>query len=192
LISTRVWLFRVILLMLTALMVISWFMAWWSADIEAVMLYRAVIIHPWGLWHELGPLEGYAAGADMPGWFAYIMWAYLGLCVIALLYSMFVKEKVIRVLKLKMSLPQLLIGIAGLSYVIVVIVAVVFAAIRTQDFFSIKLVGETTVTLTGGLSGIIEARFEIGYWLAWTAGLMLIALALLRNKIIGRPRLNVK
>lgn len=30
----------------------------------------------------------YLAGAVMPGWFAPLMWIYLGICVVALLYSL--------------------------------------------------------------------------------------------------------
>jgi len=173
------------------LMLLSWFMPWWSCYIVEVMLDNAIVIHPWGLEQNLGPFAGYASsGFEMPVWFAPFMWTYLGICVAALLYGSWLGEKEVKIGKFKFKWPKLLVGGVGLSYIVVVVLAVIVAAIRTGDFYGMHLIGYSYFEVATHVESGVEAGLRFGYWLACGVGPLCIALALLRDRIIGKPKLN--
>lgn len=180
--SFRAWLFRGLTLIATGLMVFSWFQYWWVADIFELGK-NAVIIRPWGLVQNVGEI-GSIYGADMPAFFAPAMWTYLVLAIAALLFSLFAPNKHFKIWKLGFTLPSFLIGFVGFSYIIVVILAVIVAAIRTGDF-GMALIGTTFIPEPYPGSDV-TGRLEIGYWLACVAGSVLLLLGILRNKIIGK------
>ncbi len=184
-INKRVWFFRIAILVLIGLLLTSWFLPWWTCEIE--MLKCNIWIHPWGLSHNLGVFAGYAHGADMPIWFAPIMWAYLSICVIALIASLFIKDKIIKLGKFSFKLPSLIIGLVGFSYIVVVVAAVIMAAIRTGDFYNTHLIGYTYVVLSEDthMESAAYTSLLTGYWLACAVGPSLLILSLLREKIIG-------
>jgi hypothetical protein len=177
----RNWLFRGSMIIAIGLMILSWFMTWWECTTPAMSYW--VRIHPWGLDANLGVFIAYIEGSDMPVWFAPFMWIYFGICIAALLYSLVAKEKVFTLGKLKLPLPQIVIGGVGLSYIIVVILAVIVAAIRSGDFFNMSLVGFTYIEEA---YGNVYGTLLPGYWLACVTGPLLVFLAVFRNKIIGR------
>jgi hypothetical protein len=182
--NARAWFFRGLTLIAAGLMVLSWFMPWWEADV--VILQGAnVVIHPWGLTNTLDFFIVYIEGSDMPGWLKYVMFSYLGIAVLALLASMFLKDKAVKVLKFNFTLPQLIILIVGISYIIVPVVAAIFAAVRTGDFWGMHLLGETHIVIND-LESDVVAGFLPGYYLAYAAGVLMVVLALLRNKITGK------
>lgn len=185
--NARIWLFRVLVIGSAGLMLLSWFMPWWKGRIIEILGW--VQIRPWGLEHNLQEYTGYIAGAEMPAWFAPLIWAYLGLCIGLLLFSLFASEKRVGLGKFKLSLPHVIIGGVGLSYIVVVVLAVIIAAIRTGDFYGIHLIGKSFFSLGYPIEGNVEAGFLFGYWLACGVGPLLIVLALLRNKIIGKAKL---
>ena len=187
----RVWLFRGLVIVAAGLMLLSWFMPWWSADVLYFFLEKAIVIHPYGL--EVCPVEeiaGVIPGAEMPAWFAPLMWAYLGVCLLSLLSSLFVGEKEFSLSKRRYKKAKLLIGGVGLSYIVVVVLAVIIAAIRTGDFWGLRLQGYTFISLGYPMESDLYARLLLGYWLACAVGPLLIVLALLRNKVIGKPKLR--
>ncbi len=147
-----------------------------------------VQIRPWQLEHNISAeYYGYLTNASMPNWFAPIMWTYLGICMALLLLSLFVRAKMISLGKFKLELQQIIIGGVGLSYIVVVILAIIVAAIRTGDFYGVHIWGITEIDVGGWLEGRVEAGLLPGYWLACGGvGPLLIILATLRNKIIGK------
>lgn len=192
--NSRVWVFRGLVIVAGGLMLLSWFMPWWSCVVYELGSKDIVVIHPYGLWQNtaaLGPWVSFLKGAEMPVWFAPFAWTYLGICVILLLYSLFAKEKTFNLGKFRLSLPQVLIGCVGLSYILTVIIAVIVAAIRTADF-GMHLIGYSYIDRGYPYVSDAHAGFLFGYWLAWGVGLLLIALALLRNRIIGKAKLIVR
>jgi hypothetical protein len=135
----------------------------------------------------------------MPGFFAPLMWAYLVVALAVLLVGMFVKDITVRLGKLgtllprwlmRLSLPQWLVGGVGVSYIIFVVVFLIYAYIRISDM-GVLLVG-TSYIVVGGfeLGAEALANFEPGFYLACVAGPLCLVLGLLRNKIIGRPKLS--
>ncbi len=188
--NARVWLFRVLILAAAGLMLLSWFMPWWTADI--LELDATVVIRPWGLEENLGDFASWIKGSDMPAFFAPAIWTYLGICIAALLFVSWIKDRNIRLLRKHFSLPKFVIGLVGFSYIVVVVLAVIIAAIRTGDFYGLALIGYTYIDLGEPMISGVEAGFLLGYWLACAVGPLLIILALLRNKIIGKSKFNTK
>jgi hypothetical protein len=133
----------------------------------------------------------YLQGSEMPGFFAPFMWLYLGLAIAALLIGAWIKDKSIGLFGRKFNLSKLIIGVVGFSYIVVVIVAVIFAAIRTRQF-GLSLLGRSFISRGELEETWVEARLLFGYWLACGVGPLLIVLALLRNRIIGKAKLIVR
>lgn len=183
--NARVWLFRSLILIAIGLLFVSWFLPWWKCTTPAMEGW--VRIRPWGLENNLGIFAVHIDGSDMPGWFGPFMWAYLGLCTVLLLVSLFVKDKVFRFCKIRFSLPHTLLAGVGLSYIVVAILAVVIAAIRSGDYFNMSLIGFTYVEEA---YGNVYGSLQLGYWLACATGPLLLLLSLFRNKIIGKSSIS--
>ena len=187
--SSRVWLWRVLVLGALGLLLLSWFVPWWSINVYEIGP-DAVIIRPWGLETQLRPAErALIEGAEMPPWFAPFVFTYLGGVVIVLLVSLFITNRVFQIGKIRFRLPALIVGLVGFSYIVVVVTAFVVATIRAGEYFGgINLIGYTYIDLGEPYMSGADAGFVLGYWLACAVGPLLIVLALLRNKIVGEPK----
>jgi hypothetical protein len=169
-------------------MVFTWFQIWWSVNVFELVGSPDVFVRPWGLFmsEQMKPYDWTLTGSEMPAFFTPAMWTYFGLAVFGLLFSLFVKDKVINVWKIKTTLPQLIIGLVGFSYIVVVATAVIMIAVRAQDFYNGALSGTILVALSPGLQSQVTMGLEQGYYLACIAGPVLLVLSLLRNIIIGK------
>lgn len=191
----RAWLFRFLVLAIGALLVVTWFMPWWVCHVESNEAgIHDVAIHPYGL--DPGGLEGYFSlmpkggkEVEVPGFLPPLMWTYLGLVILALLLGILFKEKNIRLLGKELNISRWLIGIVGFSYIAVVVIAVVFTMSKLEPL-GIPFSGTAMVNIGKfAMWDIIfdaESSLKIGYWLACAVGPLLIILALLRNRIMGR------
>ncbi len=113
----------------------------------------AILIHPYGLEMNVHPDDLSYMGINnadnmMPSWFTPIMWGYLGLCILALLFSLYLGDKKVKLAKFSFKWSSLLVGIVGLSYVVAAITAVIIAMIRTGDS-GLSFLGTTTFTIPG-------------------------------------------
>ena len=186
--NTRVWIFRVLVLVGAGLMLYTWFQPWWTAYIVELDV-TAVTVFPYGMELDMGGYEYWVAGAEdaMPGWFTPFMWVYLALCMVALLYSLVASSaKGISIGKIRLSLPQVLVGGVGLSFVVVVVSAVIVIAIQSGNFYDAPLQGTIFVTKSRDEASYVETGLKFAYWLACGTGLFIAILGLLRNKIIGK------
>ncbi len=185
----RLWLFRGLILVGAGFMLFSWYSPWWTARISDLSGSDHMLMRPWGVEVMAAEIRTYANRAlySMPAFFAPLMWTYLGLCMLALAVSLFV-EKQVTLGRFRLSLPQVLIGLVGLSYLIAVAAAFVIAQIKAGAG-GFAFVGSSIVPnpMTGG-STRFTGELKPGYWLAIGAGSLLVALAALRNSIIGKTR----
>jgi len=189
----RVWLFRGLVGIAAGLMVTSWILPWWACTITEVGFAPVARIYPYGLWLDTEVIGGYIhylKGAEMPAFFTPLIWTYLGLCIALLLSSLFVKGKTFNLGKFRFSLPKVLIGSVGLSYIVFSVLAVVVAAIRTGAYFGTPLQGYFLINLGEPFVSDAYTSLEFGYWLACGVGPLLIVLALLRDRIIGKAKLS--
>ena len=187
--NARVWLFRVLVVAAAGVMLVSWLLPWWTVDIE-MFGNDMVQIRPWGLVlaERMGDFKVLLKGADMPVWFAPFMWAYLGLCMLALLVGIFIRGKDISIGKFKFTLSQLLIGGVGFSYIVAGIVAAVYAGMRMKNAFNVSLQGRSHIDLGDPFVTYVETRLLPGYYLIYVAGAILVALAIFRDKIINERK----
>lgn len=183
------WLFRGLILVGAGLMLYSWYTPWWGAQISDLPGTDHMIMRPWGVEVMVAEIRTYANRSlySMPAFFPPFMWAYLGLCMVALAASLFLQKR-IALGRFQLSLSQVLIGIVGLSYVIAVATAFAIAQIKAGAG-GVSFVGSSIVPnpMTGGSTRFTGA-LKTGYWLAAGAGVFLVALAILRNTIVGRAR----
>ena len=162
----------------------GWFIPWWSCHVVGLEGY--VRIRPWGLEHDLGATAGFIMGSDMPGYFAPVMWTFFALSIVALISTLFIKDKKFNMLgKIKISIPGAIIGLVGFSYICVAAIGLIVMAVRTGDFYETHLIGSTAVFDVFEEALNVEANLELGYYLIPSFGLFLIILALLRSKIVG-------
>ena len=186
--NAKVWLYRVLVAAGGGIMLVSWFMPWWTIDIEELGP-DLVQIRPWGLAvsDRLGSFDILIKGAAMPDWFGPAMFAYLGLCILALLVGMFVRGKTFGFGKLKLNLSQILVGGVGASYIVAGIVMAVYASMRLVSFYNTPLQGRSYVDL-GDMHTYITTTLLPGYYLIYVAGVVLGVVALLRDRITGESK----
>lgn len=191
--SPRVWLYRILIILSIGFLLLTWFMDWWGCNIYALH-GDVVIIHPYGMWLDLETIGGFISlikGYEMPIWFTPAMWIYLVICVGLLLFSLFAKNKEFKIIKIKTTLPSFIIGLVGFSYIFVCILAVIVISIRAVNFFETPLQGYFSIYIGEGFQSGAESSLRLGYWLAVVVGPLLMLLAILRNKIIGKPKTDI-
>jgi hypothetical protein len=190
--NARVWRFRALVAAAAGVMLLSWFMPWWTCNVEELG-EDIVQIRPWGLVvdQRMGGFEVLIKDAQMPQWFTPMMWAYLALCMLALLTGLFLRGQAFGIGRLKIKLSQLLIGGVGFSYIVAAIVAVVYASMRLKGFFEVPLQGRILIDLGEPMITYVNTHLLLGYYLVYVAGLLLVVLALLRDKITGEVKPTV-
>jgi hypothetical protein len=163
----------------------------WGLDIK-LFGSDAVLVRSWG---EEIFLEEFAVMVNlptMPAFFALLMWAYLGISVVLLLSSLLVGEKAFSLGRLRLPLPQLMIGGVGFVHLVFAAVTAIMITMKLGQFDAgvpvppIPLQGTVYLNLGDIYASPATSSLRLGYWLAWATGALLIVLALLRNKIIGR------
>ena len=186
--SFRLWLFRILVLIATILVVVSWFMPWWTMDVEAISITNAIVVHPYGFENNLGGYAYYLPVEVMPVWFTPLMWVLLGVAILCLLSAFWFQDKKIKVFGRYFNLSSFLTICMGISYILVVVAAFIVLNIQTKIFGGeyFELVGENFISMGGFEESYCYSRFGFGWWLACAIGPILIILALLRNKIIGK------
>jgi hypothetical protein len=193
--KARVWLFSGLVIILAALLAYTFFQPWWLCHVESSAAgIHDVRVFPYGL--DGGGLEGYftlmpKGGAEvaMPSWFTPAMYVYLGLAVAALLVGAFFRNKNIKLFGKTLNLSRWLIGLVGFSFLAVCIIAVIMIKVRNEAM-GLPFLGAKNGIDLGQFAMwhiILDAKssLQIGFWIACAVGPLLMAVALLKNKIIG-------
>ncbi len=185
--KNRKWLFVLLVLVGAALMFAGWFMPWWTIDVEGFAT-DVVQIRPWGLCicEQMGDFAILMKGAELPAFFAPFMWSFLGLCVVALLVGIVIKEASVKIGKLTLKWSQILVGGVGLAYIVMAIVAAVFASYRMGTAFGAPLQGRAFIDMGDPLIAYVDTRLLPGYYVLYAAGLTLLLVGIFRDKIINK------
>jgi len=180
--SFRVWLFRVLLAIAAGLMIASFTMPWWIAEITheiMVGLHGIIEVYSYGLSHNLVELADYLSADVTPVYQTVLAWVYLAVSAGLILFSTWLKGRK----------GRWLLGGIGLIYIAyAAIAAFVVIANRTGDL-GILLQGQSTLQGGGGFGEqtiLISTGLQFGYYLAYAAGGLCITLALLRDIIVGK------
>ena len=174
--NRRVWLFRGLVAIAAALMLASAILPWWTAQVvpEAIGVSPSftITIYQYGI--PSNPGVEYASAEDItPLYQTVLALIYIGVSVGLMLYSTWLKGRK----------GWWVLGGIGLIYIgYAAIAAFIVIANRIGDF-GIPLQGTTSI-MWGGQKANIYADLRVGYWLAYATGLMCIALAIVRKKII--------
>jgi hypothetical protein len=149
---------------------------------------NGVVIKPFAMTFS-GTLRNYPqwlVGAEMPSWFFLLMWVYLGVCLFALLASTLYDDEWFQLGKFKLSLSSVLIGFAGFAMTIFVIVFPIVISIRAPEFNGVTLQGSVFVSMDEHTESYVTTSLQASYWIACVVGPVLLAMSILRNKIVGK------
>jgi hypothetical protein len=179
----RLWLFRVLVAIAASLMIASFTMPWWIGEITheiMVGLHGIIEVHSYGLNHNLVELAEFLAADETPVYQTVLAWIYLVVSVGIILFSTWLKG----------NKGRWLLGGIGLIYIAyAAIAAFMVIANRTADV-GIPMQGVSTFQVEGGgfevQSVIISTGLQFGYYLAYAAGGLCLALALFRDIIVGK------
>lgn len=172
-----VWVFRGLVAIAAGLVVISFIMPWWTANLSIVPIQDPIRIYAYGLRHDMVQLAKYVAADETPFYQSILAFIYLGASVGLMLLSTWLKGKK----------GGWLLGGVGLVYIGWAVVAVILVAIRTGDFGA-SLQGQSKIITGEAVTPTLDASLRFGYYLAYAAGLITIALALIRSKMLGTRR----
>ena len=182
------WIFRVLLVAATAVMVYSWFQPWWSADVAVIQGTDDLVLHPWGI-EAVGEVR---MGADpalyqMPFFFAPMVWIYFGVAMLAIVFSLFSNVK-ISLGRIRLPLAAVLIVLVGLSYLVAVGLAYWIGDMRA-DAMDMKFIGRSQYTdPTSHRKVQMRSDLRDGYWYALYAGIALVILGLTRFLFVRKWR----
>lgn len=182
----RIWIFRLLVLVCIGLMLVAWFMPWWTIDVEGFAT-DAVQIRPWGLemCEQMGGFGILLKGADMPAWFPYFMWTFLALCMAALVYAMVTKGPEFKFSGFKFNLSQIFVAGVGFAYNVMGAFAAFYASMRMKDAFGAPLQGHAFIDKGEPLVAHVDTYLLPGFWMIFVAGIALLIVGLLRNQIVG-------
>jgi len=114
------------------------------------------------------------------------MWIYFGAVVLSLLASTFISgQRKISFGRVGISLPQFIIGVVGISYILVAIASVIVISINAVDFYNAPLQGTIFIQQGERAESDVVLGLQNGFWTACVVGPVLLFLAILRNKIVG-------
>jgi hypothetical protein len=172
--TIRLWLFRLLVFAAAAIMLISAIMPWWKASIqilghaESGIDYFEVLIYQHGIPDNFA--REYFREDITPAYQVTLAWAYMGVSLGLIAISAFLKG----------NKGRWLLGITGAVYIVYAIVCIITMIARTGAH-SVPLQGEITIE-----ESIRQTSFQTGYYLAYTAGLACLLLAIFRNRIAGQ------
>ena len=177
--KVRPWIFRLLILMAAALMLVSAYLPWWSADVQLVVTPASglenfkVMLYQHGIPTTAG--AEYFQTDVTPASQVKLAWAYIGLSMSLLFTGSFLKGKK----------GKWLIGGVSLVYVAYALAAFALITQRTE-VYKVAVAGRTVLEAQNG--EIVVTGFQPGYWLAYASGLVGIGLAFFRDKIAGKNK----
>ena len=174
--NMRAWIFLLLTVVGCWLMVTSFAMPWWHAATIEVQMSGAIqnpfTIYGYGLRQNMGQLSKYIENDITPVYQTILAWAYVAISTLLLFISV----------KLKKIKGILLMGIVGVVYISYVSVAGFVVIARRLNDWGFALQGDSAAAIQGSLV-TIHAGFDIGFTLAYCAGVYFILLALARLAI---------
>jgi hypothetical protein len=168
--SLRIWIFRALVLIACVMMVVSFIMPWWVGRFTAG---EEINIYGWGLRHNVTSVANYIVNDVTPMWQVILAWVYVGVSITLALFSTWIRK----------WWGQILLGIVGSGLIAYAAVAINVVVKNRLETFGIPLEGFYSFSMS---VPPINASLQSGYRLAYIAGGIMLALALLRSIIVGK------
>lgn len=187
-VGAMAWIFRALLVAGAAFMVYTWFQPWWSADVAVIKGTNDMVLHPWGV-EAVAQVRNNTDTAqfDMPGFFAPLMWVYLGACMLALAASLFINRR-IKLGPINLPIAMILIALVGLSYMSALGIAYGIGTLRS-GWAGANFIGKSSILQAEtGTKIKMVSQLELGFWLSLGAGGFLTLLALVRGLFVRTPK----
>jgi hypothetical protein len=177
----RLWLYRGLVGVAAGLVVFSATQPWWIGEVSSNYIGQVgtITVYQYGLRHTFVQLRDYVVADETPFYQNMLAWIYIAISVSLILFST----------RLKRGKGSWLLGSIGLIYIAYAAVAAyVVIAGRLRDF-NVSLEGWSWIN-TAAEEVQMYSKLQFGYYLAYAAGFMCVALALLRGIIVGKPKFN--
>jgi hypothetical protein len=153
------------------MVIVSFIMPWWVGRFAAG---EEIKIYGWGLRHNLVSLASYVASDVTPTWQVVSDWIYVGVSMALVLSSTWIRK----------WWGQLMLGIVGSGLIAYASVAINLVVKNRLESFQIPLEGFATVRGAASL----YASLQMGYTLAYIAGGIMVALALMKRLIVMKQQ----
>jgi hypothetical protein len=180
----REWLYRVLVLAVGVLMVISALLPWWKAEIWHYEegFARNVAIYMYGIPRDAAPSELASFGDFTPAYQMVLAWVYVAASVGLALWSTWIKGKK----------GQLLMAVVGLVFAAYAATAAYVVIANRLAELGGTLTGPSLISVpqqdNSDVKLNLNGKLQMGWYLAYvTAGIMVL-LALLRRIIAGKPK----
>ena len=176
--GVRVWLYQLMAVIASFMMFYSFSLPWWGTDsfiitraMQFIFPPDSIKIYAYGLEHNFGTetydITEYIWDDETPPYQTKLAWAYLGVSIVAIIASSFIKKK----------WGQYLLGFVGLTYIAYALVAM-FVVIGGR-------LNELGIALQGWSSYIgsasMHTSIRTGWYLAIASGSVLFTLAVARS-----------
>jgi hypothetical protein len=175
----RITLFKALVVIGCILMLISFLMPWWIADVGSG---RSVQVYGWGIRQNLDQLNTFFPD-QTPIYKSVLAWVYLAASIGLAMASIWLKWKI----------GKWLLGGIGLIYIAYAATAIfVIVNNRIADLpRQIALLGTVTFGSTGfGGQVTVHTSLQPGYYIAFASGLVFIVLALLYSLFLEKSKLD--
>lgn len=172
-VSLRICILWGLTIIAAALMIISFSLPWWTAQVSPVRGGSASIqIYGYGLRHNMVELRSYIKADETPLYQTLLAWAYLATNVGLILGN----------LRIKYSKSKWLLGSIGFIYIVYATVAIFLVIAHRTSELGISLQGMSRYG-TGLALAFIRTSLQSGYYLTYVAGGMCLVIALFHGKL---------
>ena len=181
-IPVLVWIFRVLLIAGAAFMDYSWLQPWWSGDFAVIPGGPDMVLHPWGVdavSQVASNVDESAFELPYPQIASIILWAYLVVCMLGLLASLFWQGR-LRLGRFSVSWALIIILLVGITYAVAPVIAYEIGTLKAAASGA-KFVGSSNVLEPAtGVRVKMVSQLEMGFWLAIYAGAAVFVLGVIR------------
>ncbi len=160
--------FSAMTLLASGMMVFSFSLPWWIGKFSE---NTAINLYGWGLRHNLIQFAGRLENDLTPLYQTVLAWAYIGLSVALILFSIFTKRKKIAIL---------IQGIVGAGYIVYALSGMYLVIEHRLSDFGIALQGES-IPYGGELANLmVQSSIQPAFYLALATGVFIVILAIIR------------
>jgi hypothetical protein len=172
----KIWLYRLSVIVVCGLMLVSFLMPWWTTRISGTSNY--ICIYGYGLRHNLQDLRNYILSDETPISQIVLAWTYMTISISLIILSLWLKG----------NAGKWLMGVIGLIYLVYALLAIFVVVTGRLEELGLTLRGWSSFKGEEG-AGDLYSSLRFGLYLAYITGTLCIILAMLRDIIMGKRKI---